>query len=234
LSCLLCTLCCQFLWIFLFWLPLRYSLTFICPLSCVPLCCQFLWIFLFDCPFGILSRDTANIRYTRQSRDTANIGYTRQSRDTANMRYIVLCISCWQYLWIVLCTLCWQYLWIFLCIIPPGWTVNERKKLQSSKYGHGKCFIENMIFHKLHCISWITILFERSHMFPFCFDFLIYQLAKVFQHSIKWHCSWQFYINHDPSLLYHNSILEEPLKMCIIHQGVLYITNYVIQLSPLL
>ena len=88
----------------------------------------------------------------------------------------------------------------FLCIIPPGWTVNKRKKLQSSKYGHGKCFIENMIFHKLHCISWITILFERSHMFPFCFDFLIYQLAKVFQHSIKWHCSWQFYINHDPSL----------------------------------
>ena len=25
----LCTLCCQFLWIFHFWLPLRYSLTFI-------------------------------------------------------------------------------------------------------------------------------------------------------------------------------------------------------------
>ena len=54
LSCVLCTLCCQFLWIFLFWLSLPYSLTFICPVSCVPLCCQFLWIFLFDCPFGIL------------------------------------------------------------------------------------------------------------------------------------------------------------------------------------
>ena len=66
-----------------FSLPLRYSLTFICPVSCVPyvasfsglyffiitpsvfsnrylscvlctLCCQFLWIVLFYCSFGIL------------------------------------------------------------------------------------------------------------------------------------------------------------------------------------
>jgi hypothetical protein len=82
LSCFLYTLCCQFLWIVLFFLPLRYSLTFICPVSCAPyvtsfsglyffiapsvfsniylscvlytLCCQFLWIVLFYCPFGIL------------------------------------------------------------------------------------------------------------------------------------------------------------------------------------
>ena len=82
LSCVLCILCCQFLWIVPFTLPLRYSLTFICPVSCVPyvasfsglsffitpsvfsnmylscvlctLCCQFLWIVLFYCPFGIL------------------------------------------------------------------------------------------------------------------------------------------------------------------------------------
>ena len=111
LSCVLCTLCCQLLWIVLvyspvgilqhlfvmcllypmlpvsldcpFSLPLRYSLTFICPVSCVPyvasfsglyffiitpsvfsnrylycvlctLCCQFLWIVLFYCSFGIL------------------------------------------------------------------------------------------------------------------------------------------------------------------------------------
>jgi hypothetical protein len=82
LSCVLCTLCCQFLWIFHFCLSLRYSLTFICPVSCVPyvtsfsglyffiapsvfsniglscvlctLCYQFLWVVLFYCPFGIL------------------------------------------------------------------------------------------------------------------------------------------------------------------------------------
>ena len=82
LSCVLCTLCCQFLWIVFFSLPLRYSLTCICPVSCVPyvasfsglsffitpwvfsnmylscvlciLCCQFLWIVLLHYPFGIL------------------------------------------------------------------------------------------------------------------------------------------------------------------------------------
>ena len=110
LSCVLFTLCCQFLWIVLlhypfgifyhlfvlclvypilpvsldcpFSFPLRYSPTFICPVSCVPnvasfsglsffiapsvfsniylscvlctLCCQFLSIALFNCPFGIL------------------------------------------------------------------------------------------------------------------------------------------------------------------------------------
>ena len=110
LSCVLCILCCQFLWIVLFHypfgilehlfvlclvysmlpvsldcpfsFPLRYSLTFICPVSCVSyvasfsglsffitpsvfsniylscvlctLCCQFLWIVLFHYPFGIL------------------------------------------------------------------------------------------------------------------------------------------------------------------------------------
>jgi hypothetical protein len=82
LSCILFTLCCQFLWIALFLLPLRYSLKCIYPVSCVPyvasfsglpffiapsvfsniylscilftLCCQFLRIALFYCPFGIL------------------------------------------------------------------------------------------------------------------------------------------------------------------------------------
>jgi hypothetical protein len=110
LSCVLCTLCCQFLSIALFYcpfgilqhlfvlclvypmlpisldwpcvLPLRYSLTFVCSVSCVPyvasfsrlplfiaplvfsniylfcvlctLCCKFLSIALVYCPFGIL------------------------------------------------------------------------------------------------------------------------------------------------------------------------------------
>ena len=35
LSCFLCTLYCQFIWIAICLLPLRYSLTFICPVSCV-------------------------------------------------------------------------------------------------------------------------------------------------------------------------------------------------------
>ena len=82
LSCVFCALFCQFLRIVFFSLHLRYSLTCICPLSCVPyvasfsglsffitpsvfsnmylssvlciLCCQFLWIVLLHYPFGIL------------------------------------------------------------------------------------------------------------------------------------------------------------------------------------
>ena len=82
LSCVFCALFCQFLWIVFFSLHLRYSLTCICPVSCVPyvasfsglsffitpsvfsnmylssvlciLCCQFLWIVLLHYPFGIL------------------------------------------------------------------------------------------------------------------------------------------------------------------------------------
>ena len=74
----LCTLCCQFLWIVHFWLPFRYFLTFIylmypmlpvsldCPfliapsvfsnvyLSCIPYVASFSWLSIFDCPFGIL------------------------------------------------------------------------------------------------------------------------------------------------------------------------------------
>jgi hypothetical protein len=82
LSCVLRTIFCQFIWIIFFLLPLGYSLTCICPVSCVPYvasfsglsffitpsvffniylscvlctqCCQFLWIVLFYYPLGIL------------------------------------------------------------------------------------------------------------------------------------------------------------------------------------
>jgi len=54
LSCVLCTLCCQFLWIVYFWLPLQYSITFICPVSCVPYVASFSELSIFDCPFSIL------------------------------------------------------------------------------------------------------------------------------------------------------------------------------------
>jgi hypothetical protein len=49
-SCVLCTLCCQFLWIVYIWLPLWYSLTFICPVSCVPYVVSFSGLSIFDCP----------------------------------------------------------------------------------------------------------------------------------------------------------------------------------------
>jgi hypothetical protein len=54
LSCVLCTLCCQILWIVHLWLPLWYSLTFICLVSCVPYVVRFSGLSICDCPFGIL------------------------------------------------------------------------------------------------------------------------------------------------------------------------------------
>ena len=54
LSCVLCILCWQFLWIVHFWLLLWYSLTFICPVSCVPYVVRFSGLSISDCSFGIL------------------------------------------------------------------------------------------------------------------------------------------------------------------------------------
>ena len=54
LSCLLCTSMLPVSLDFPFWLPLRYSLTFICPVSCVPYVASFSGFSFFDCPFGIL------------------------------------------------------------------------------------------------------------------------------------------------------------------------------------
>ncbi len=53
LSCVLCTLCCQFLWIVLFITPSVFSNMYMSCLLCT-LCCQFLWIVLFHYPLGIL------------------------------------------------------------------------------------------------------------------------------------------------------------------------------------
>ena len=56
LSCVLCTIGRQFLWIVHCWLPLRCSLTFICPVSCVLFVASFSGLFIVDYPFGVLQR----------------------------------------------------------------------------------------------------------------------------------------------------------------------------------
>ena len=55
-SLILCTLCFQFPWIVHFWLPLRYSLTFICLVFNIPYVSSFSGVSIFDCLFGILYR----------------------------------------------------------------------------------------------------------------------------------------------------------------------------------
>ena len=79
LSCVLCTLCYQFLWIVLFWLPLWYSLTFICPVSCVPYVTSFSGLSI-----------------------------------SAPLVFSNVYLSC------VLCTLCFQFLWIVHCFYCPS------------------------------------------------------------------------------------------------------------------
>ena len=54
LSCVLCTQYYQCFWIFLSWLPLRFTLTFICPVSCVPNITSVSGFSFLDCPFGLL------------------------------------------------------------------------------------------------------------------------------------------------------------------------------------
>ena len=54
LSCVLYTLCCQFSGLSLLWLPLWYSLTFMCPVSCIPYVVNSLDCPYCDCLFGIL------------------------------------------------------------------------------------------------------------------------------------------------------------------------------------
>ena len=128
----LCTLCCQFLWIVCFWLPLRlvYPILpvsldcpfMITPSSCVPyvasfsglsifdypfvlctLCCQFLWIVHFwlpirlvypmlpvslDCPF--LITPSSCVPYVASFSGLSVFDYP-----------FVLCTLCCQFLWIV-------------------------------------------------------------------------------------------------------------------------------------
>ena len=54
LSCVLCAQCCRCLWIVHSWLPHRLSLTFICPVSCVPNVASVSGLFILDYPIGFL------------------------------------------------------------------------------------------------------------------------------------------------------------------------------------
>ena len=56
LPCVLCTQCCQCLRIVYYWLHLRFSLTFICPVYCVPNVASVSGLSIIDYTFGVLYR----------------------------------------------------------------------------------------------------------------------------------------------------------------------------------
>ena len=119
-----------------FFLPLRYSLTFICPVSCAPyvtsfsglyffiapsvfsniylscvlytLGCQFLWIVLFYCPFGIL-KHVFVLCLVYSMLPVSGLFFFIAPSVFSNI-----------YLSCVLCTLCCQFLWIVLFHYPFG------------------------------------------------------------------------------------------------------------------
>ena len=129
----LCTLCCQFLWIVRFSLPLRlvYPMLpayldcqfLITHSSCVPyvasfsrlsvlyypfvlctLCCQFLWIVSFDYPFVLLPVSLNCLFLITPSSCVPNVA-----------SFSGLSVSDYPF---VLCTLCCQFLWIVVFDYP--------------------------------------------------------------------------------------------------------------------
>ena len=139
LSCVLCTLCCQFLWIVLVYfrysltcicpvscvpyvasfsgtLPLRYSLTFICPVSCVPYDCHF-GISNCICPFAPYVASFSGLSFLLPFRYSLTcICPVSSAPYVASFSglsfFITLSVFSNMYLSCVLCTLCCQFLWI--------------------------------------------------------------------------------------------------------------------------
>ena len=104
---ILCTLCCQILWIVYLWLSLWYSLTFICPVSCVPYVVRFSGLSICDCPFGVLWRLFGMCLLYPMLSDSLDCPFV-----IAPLVFSNVYLSC------VLYTLCCQFLWIVLLWLP--------------------------------------------------------------------------------------------------------------------
>jgi hypothetical protein len=117
LSCVLCTICCPILWIVHLWLPLWYSLTFICPVSYVPYVSSFSGLYIFDYPFGILWRLFVQcLVYTMLSVSLNCIFFIAPLVFSDVYLSCFLFILCCQFLWIVYF---WLPLWYSLTFIRP-------------------------------------------------------------------------------------------------------------------
>ena len=129
LSCVLCTLCCQFLWIFHFCLSLRYSLTFICPVSCVPYVASFSGLSFFIAPSVFSNMYLSCVLCTLLTLVlffyplySLTMSCVFAPYVTSFSLYFFIAPSVFSniYLSCVLCTLCCQFLWIVLFYCPFG------------------------------------------------------------------------------------------------------------------
>ena len=136
LSCVFCALFCQILWIVFFSLHLRYSLTCICPVSCVPYVASFSGFSFFITPSVFSNMYLSCVLCILCCQFLSVLSFYITPSVFSNM-YLscVLCILCCQFLWIVLlhyppmlpvsnmylsCVLCCQFLWIVLLHYPFG------------------------------------------------------------------------------------------------------------------
>jgi uncharacterized membrane protein len=137
-SCVLCTQCWQCFWIAHSWLPIRFSLTFISPVSCVLnvdnvsgfsildgplgfhlrlflLCLAYLMLTVpLDCPFLMAPSVFSNVYLS-----------------------CVLCTQCWQCLWIVHCWLSIRFSLTFICPVSCVLLVDSPSGLSILDYPPG-------------------------------------------------------------------------------------------------
>ena len=107
LSCVLCTLYCEFLWIFFFIAPSVFTKIYLSSVLCT-LFCQFLCIVLFFCPFGILWHVFVLCLVH------PILPVSLDCHFFAPSVFSNIYLSC------VMCTLCCQFLWIVLFYCPFG------------------------------------------------------------------------------------------------------------------
>jgi hypothetical protein len=110
---------CQILWIVHFWLPLWYSLTFICLVSCVPYVVRFSGLSICDCPFGILWHLFVLCLVYPMLSDSLDCPFVIAPLVFSNVNLsCVLCTLCCQILWIVHLWLPLWYSLTFICLVP--------------------------------------------------------------------------------------------------------------------
>ena len=139
LSCVLSTLCCQFLWIVHVLLPFRYSITFICPVSCLLYVASFsglfmtLSVFYNICPVSCLPMLPVSLDCSC---------------------FITLSVFYNIYLSCVLSTLCYQFLWIVHVLLPCQLSLT-----------FVLCLVYSM-FVFLDCSCFITLRYSMTFICP--------------------------------------------------------------------
>ena len=116
LSCVLCTQCWQCLWIVHSWLPIRFSLTFISPMSCVLNVDSASGLPILDCPFVFLKRLFFLCLAYSMLPVSLDCPFLIAPSVFSNV-YVscVLCTQCWQCLWIVHSWLSPRFSLTFIC-----------------------------------------------------------------------------------------------------------------------